>query len=102
MVRFGLALTATVLCSHASLACSVPVFRYALERWPPSHYDLLLFHHGPLSEESDRVARRVEAPGPAANLKVKRVNLAGTVDPDLRSIWEREGVGTRLPTLVLR
>jgi hypothetical protein len=34
-------------------ACSVPVFRYALERWPAADYYLLVFHDQPLSEAQE-------------------------------------------------
>jgi len=40
---------AMVLASGAVLACSVPVFRYALERWEPSPYVLMVFHRGPMA-----------------------------------------------------
>src|SRR5512136_1886912 len=30
----------------SALACSVPVFRYALERWPASPYEAVVFHRG--------------------------------------------------------
>ena len=31
-------------------ACSTPVFRYAMERWPADYYDGVLIHKGPLAE----------------------------------------------------
>lgn len=49
----GAVLLFTLVFGAASnaVACSVPVFRYALERWPSDPYDVLLLHDGPLSEE---------------------------------------------------
>ena len=44
-----------VICSGLALACSVPVFRYALERWDASPYALVVFHRGrfrPLTRNS--------------------------------------------------
>jgi len=38
------------------LACSVPVFRYALERWPADPYRVLLVHDGPLADTDKAVA----------------------------------------------
>ena len=35
-------LPAAVLLLHAAFACQVPVFRYALERWDASHYELII------------------------------------------------------------
>ncbi|HOT51507.1 MAG TPA: hypothetical protein PLI07_11030, partial [Candidatus Hydrogenedentes bacterium] len=31
-------------------ACSVPVFRWALERWQADRYELIVFRKSPLSE----------------------------------------------------
>ena len=45
-----LAATALVLGVRPAAACSVPVFRYALERWPADMYRLVVFHRGALSE----------------------------------------------------
>ena len=36
-------------------ACQVPVFRYALERWPADPYGLAVFHNGPLSKEQQEI-----------------------------------------------
>ena len=36
-------------------ACSVPVFRYALELWPPDEYEVVLFHQGSLTEEQKQL-----------------------------------------------
>ena len=35
--------------------CSVPVFRYALERWPADPYLITIFHKGKLNEEQKKV-----------------------------------------------
>ena len=31
-------------------ACSIPVFRYALERWQPDNYEVSIFQSGSLTE----------------------------------------------------
>ena len=36
-------------------ACSTPVFRYALERWPADYFPAVVFHRGELSAEHKRV-----------------------------------------------
>ena len=57
MKRLILLLT---LVLHASLAqaCSVPVFRYALEQWRPDPFPVVVFHKGELTPESpDRTHR---------------------------------------------
>ena len=47
----GLIIVLSLGFSSAAQACSVPVFRYALERWPADAYRLVIFHNGPLSAE---------------------------------------------------
>lgn len=41
-------------------ACQVPVFRYALERWPADAYGLAVFHNGPLSKEQQEIIASVD------------------------------------------
>ncbi len=45
-----IALAYVVVAASVSHACNVPVFRYALERWPVDPYEVYIFHEGPLSE----------------------------------------------------
>jgi hypothetical protein len=40
----------------SSLACNVPVFRYALERWHPDDFEVTLLHHGPLRAGTRRTS----------------------------------------------
>ena len=46
--------------SLALYACQVPVFRYALERWPADAYGLAVFHNGPLSKEQQDIIAVVD------------------------------------------
>lgn len=47
----AIAAAAWACCGATAAACSVPVFRYALERWPADAYQVYVFHRGPLSDE---------------------------------------------------
>ncbi len=79
--------------------CNIPVFRYALERWPSEPYDALVFHRGPLDPESEKVLKELRASD--ANLVVDRIDLAGKLDPAAEKIWK--GLGDpALPCLVMR
>jgi hypothetical protein len=102
MARFGLALSACLLIGPSAFACSVPVFRYALERWQPSSYDLIVYHRGPLGTADREAVRRLEAAAARANARVTTADLAGRVDPDLLTVWDREGKEDSLPHVVLR
>jgi hypothetical protein len=76
-------------------ACSVPVFRYALERWKPSPYPLYVFHRDPLTDaEKAAVAKLEDA---SLNARVQIVDLAGEVEPGVLKLWRAQGKGTALP-----
>ena len=44
--------------SNAVLACQIPVFRYALERWQPDPYEVVVIHRGSLSPEHARFVQQ--------------------------------------------
>lgn len=102
MARFGPALCAVLLACPSLHACSVPVFRYALERWQPARYELVLYHRGPLpAADRDAAGRLEKAVGPA-NVVVTDIDLDTSSDRRLRAVWEHEGKDVPLPRLVLR
>jgi hypothetical protein len=87
-------------------ACSVPVFRYALEKWPPDHYEAVLFHRGPLSAAQQALTRSLSpddlSPGHArANVTLQTVDLAGDPAPELLTLWQSIDTNA-LPWLVVR
>src|SRR5437899_1522683 len=93
LVVFAMVLAA----ASQAQACSVPVFRYALERWPLAPYELLVFHQGPLSRAEEKLVDRLDDFLPPANVHVATVDLAGTLDPVLRKLWETHAANARLP-----
>ncbi len=80
----------------SACACSVPVFRYALERWPPDPFLATIYHEGSLSVEEESLVASLEAS--PANLNVVRVDLATTTDPAVRAVWDEQETST-LPWL---
>ena len=86
-------------------ACSVPVFRYALERWPADHYELVVFHRGPLERPEQALVARLEKAGAdkdaLANLQVLSVNLDEPSEKPLADLWAAQKNAT-LPWMVLR
>lgn len=109
MSRSRLALAAAIVVSVPSLvlACSVPVFRYALERWPADPYQALVFHRGPLSDEHQALIDRLQPAEGATpvNVQVTAVDLDGAeIEPELREAWDAEAANGEpaLPRLVLR
>jgi hypothetical protein len=97
----GLVLLA-LLAPRQSRGCSIPVCRYALERWEASPYQALVFHRGPLPEASRVLLRKLEQHVPRANVAVKAVDLDTLKEDGLRQVWQRQGRQAGLPWLVLR
>jgi hypothetical protein len=83
--RVLLAGVALALFAAIAHACSVPVFRYALERWRHDKaedlYRVVIFHNGPLSEEEKKIVAALEKPNDGlkllANWTVDTVDVAG-------------------------
>lgn len=104
--RLGVALLLVLLLQTSNLdACNVPVFRYALERWKPESYEVLLFHRGPLAQNdrvvADALAKYVEGGDKISNLTFSVVNLADNPSDEALEIFETQNQPP-LPWLVVR
>jgi len=86
-------------------ACNVPVFRYALERWPADPFGVIVFHRGKLSSESQKVLKVLEDKSldneGVGNYVVRVVDLNGQVSPEMKKLWEAEKQD-KLPWMVVR
>jgi hypothetical protein len=95
----------TLLVTEALWACSVPVFRYALEKWPADAYLATVFHRGPLTAAQETLLRDLSAAGSAgrklANVSLELVDLAHSPEPDAPERW-RPSPTDPLPWLVVR
>jgi hypothetical protein len=80
-------------------ACSVPVFRFALERWQPSNFEAIVFHRGPLTSEQQALSQKLKTGG--ANLAVTDVDLNGEVSARLRKQFDKLGTIVELPYLIV-
>ncbi|MFQ5732365.1 MAG: hypothetical protein ACE5KM_10475 [Planctomycetaceae bacterium] len=88
-------------------ACSVPVYRYALERWRSDPFRVVVFHRGPLSKPQAALAEDMGPFGLAgerhANLVVKTVDLNGSPDKEMTALWEsQQSRNPQLPWVVVR
>ncbi len=101
LAKCGLVALAVLLPCEAR-GCSIPVFRYALERWAASSYPLLLFHRGPLPEAARTLLRSLEQPATPANVAVKAVDLDYPLEAGIAPLWEKQSREAVLPWLVLR
>src|SRR3954470_20497328 len=79
-----------VLPQRAS-ACTVPVFRYALERWELTPYDLLVYHRGPLPADMQAALKAWTDAPTKANVEITLIDLGGKMTAEQSQLWEREG-----------
>jgi hypothetical protein len=86
-------------------ACSVPVFRYALEQWQPDAFEVVIFHDGKLTDEQNAVLERLEPQGLnakyAGNLFVHKIDLSQAQDATWIKLWEEQDTKTTPWMLVL-
>lgn len=83
-------------------ACDTPVFQYALERWYPDPYPVLIFHKEPLSGKAAEVAKLLQdPPGPEeTNIEARMVDVSKEIPAPLRKLWEAHKTA-KLPLLVV-
>jgi hypothetical protein len=81
--------TLLLILSASALAptCNIPVFRYALERWPAAPYDVVVFHRGPLGSEGKAALNALRQAG--ANVEVDRIDVAEPVPAKRKELLER-------------
>lgn len=82
-------------------ACSIPVFRYAMERWELTHYDVVVFHRGPLPDGLRKQLDRLDAGTTRANLKIETIEIDGKMSPKRAAMWKKQG-DPQLPWMVIR
>ncbi len=96
----GVLLTATVI-----WACSVPVFRYALERWPADKYSVVVFYRGALNSEQQKIVKQFNKTGAisqqSANVELQLIDLDSKPAPKEIALWKKQKTET-LPLMVVR
>ena len=85
--------------------CSVPVFRYALERWKPDPYEVVVFYRASSGELDQKLIDDLTPEGLVgkshANLQLNLVDLDTESDIELQKLWEEQN-NAKLPWMVLR
>ncbi|MHC4680904.1 MAG: hypothetical protein ACYTEK_19660 [Planctomycetota bacterium] len=81
-------------------ACSVPVFRYAMERWPPDYYEAVLIARGAIAEETPAAALLKDETAEFLNLRLSRLDLASAAEEEVKGLLG-EKVPEELPALAL-
>jgi hypothetical protein len=92
------------LAAQSASACSIPVFRYALEHWRPDPFMVVVFHREELSDDQiallDKLASRDPQGRPSANVMVKAIDVDDETDPALLKLWELQE-STTLPWMAV-
>ena len=80
----------TVLTIAGSLmACQVPVFRYALERWSPDQYRILVLTEAPLNAEQQAALKTLEGtPELPSQATIKVHDVSTTKDAFVKQLWK--------------
>lgn len=88
--------------SAATLACKVPVFRYALERWEPAPYRVVVLTADAAAAESLALPALAGRPGRDRRLaEVRVVDAARPLEEPLAAAWAAHG-GPDTPVVVVR
>ena len=89
-----------VYAAQPAAACSIPVFRYALERWMASPYEIVVFRHGELSRGETAT---LESAGKAlANIEIRTVDLRADIAEEDQELWKAQEKTGDLPWVVVR
>jgi hypothetical protein len=101
--RIPLTIIATALLATSALACKVPVFRYALERWGADKYELLIVYQDSLGAASQTLAERLQTSqlGATSNLAAKVVAVDQLKDKRLIELWMNRTDGDQPLMIVL-
>jgi hypothetical protein len=92
-MRFAAVLVSLLLVASPLPACSVPVFRYALENWPVDPYQLILFHGGPLNPADEALVVTLERAATDRTdppLTLRRVDTTQKLDAEMQTLLTDE------------
>jgi hypothetical protein len=89
-----------------AMGCTIPVFRYALEKWELTQYEILVSHRGPLPVEVQKLLKQWSKTPSKANIDITIVDLDEKGTPNLTNnlqhAWKREGNNTQEPWMHVR
>jgi hypothetical protein len=101
----GALLIVCILWTVPARACDVPVFRYALEVWPPDPYDVIVYHRDPLTPEHNEVIDMLQARSEVgegyANLVVHLADLDKLPENARTDLWQGQPEPD-LPRMIVR
>jgi hypothetical protein len=71
-----------VLLPSSVYACSTPVFRYALERWPADYYEGVLIHRGPIADDDPAASLLKDETAQFLNLRLSAIDLESAAEAE--------------------
>lgn len=85
-------------------ACDTPVYRYALERWMPDPFDIIIFHQGPFQPEENQYVEDLikKGFGERSGWYIREVDIKGKLDPETQKIYQKHKTGLKPPFIVVR
>lgn len=90
---------------YPTRACDVPVYQWALARWQPDPYRVIVFHQGDLAPSEraafDKLQAAKDADTAPANVIARNADTASMLEKDLQPIWDAQDSPT-LPWMVVR
>jgi len=98
--RLHLFLFLLLLCAAPVWACDVPVFRWALERWLPDPYDIVVFKRGTMTPSHATAVDELES-CENANASVRLVDVDSELDPAVKELWDSQ-LSPDLPLMIVR
>lgn len=109
MIRLNLViapiLLAQILNVASATACSIPVFRYALERWESDRFQVIVFHDGPLPVDQtaalDKFQQQSAVGDGSLNIELIRFDVGSSEPPKLLQV-ERPPTSQPLPYVEVR
>jgi hypothetical protein len=80
--------------ASTAIACQVPVFRYALERWNPDRYKLLVLTESDAGDEVRQLVKPLQSStNTTSRVDVEFVDMAKVKDDRLKQLWASQRSG---------
>lgn len=100
-ITFSIMLGLLLLSAHAG-ACTLPVYRYALENWPPDAYRIAIFHDDALTTDQQKVVDYLVEFEDTSAVVVDPYDLSDEkVHQEVRDFWASQ-IDKSLPRMIVR
>lgn len=91
-----------LILSATAFACSVPVFRYAIEHWRPDAYRIFVYHDQDLTDDDRTLLAKIESEAKAgANVQAQVFDLRTSLEPIDKARWGLHSDKT-LPQMIVQ